>query len=102
MKFKIYAGLKGSYGGAEYIRTEDFVSKEVAEYVAFEVANSIYERHEGTIEYPSLPYFEEFYCCENGYELSDLTENDFARILERYNEEIEDAIEFYVEEDDEE
>lgn len=47
-EYKIYAGLNGGFGGAEYIETDEFESEEDALEYAFAVACNIYEDYAGT------------------------------------------------------
>ena len=47
MKYNIYAGLGGSFGGATYQGTGDFESREAAEQAAYEAAVEKYESYEG-------------------------------------------------------
>lgn len=47
MKYKIYAGLSGSFGGATYQYTEDYDTGDEAEVAAYERALEIYERYAG-------------------------------------------------------
>ena len=47
MKYNIYAGLGGSFGGATYQGTGDFESREAAEQAAYEAAVEEYEMYEG-------------------------------------------------------
>lgn len=45
--YNIYAGLSGSFGGAEYVGTLNDVTLEMAEETAFESAVEKYESYEG-------------------------------------------------------
>ena len=47
MKYNIYAGLGGSFGGATYQGTGDFSSIEYAEEMAYQFAVEEYEMYEG-------------------------------------------------------
>lgn len=53
MKYKIYAGLGGSFGGATYQYTEDFDTEEEALDVAYDCAVQEYESYEGLYGLPS-------------------------------------------------
>lgn len=53
MKYKIYAGLGGSFGGATYQYTEDFDTEEEALDVAYDFAVQEYESYEGLYGLPS-------------------------------------------------
>ena len=46
-KFKIYAGLSGGFGGAQYHCTDDFIDKADAERYARELAMEEYESYGG-------------------------------------------------------
>ena len=77
MKYNIYAGLGGSFGGATYQGTGDFKSREAAEQAAYEVAEN------------------------NNLDPED--ESNESEIDELYNEEKESWMEYYAvltEEDD--
>lgn len=53
MKYKIYAGLGGSFGGATYQYTEDFDTEEEALDAAYDCAVQEYESYEGLYGLPS-------------------------------------------------
>lgn len=46
-KFKIYAGLSGGFGGAQYHCTDDFIDHADAERYARELAMEEYESYGG-------------------------------------------------------
>ena len=46
-QYKIYAGLGGGFGGAQYIGTETFESEQAAYDYAFECACEEYDSYEG-------------------------------------------------------
>lgn len=84
MKFKIYAGLAGGFGGAEYLYTEDFESEEKASEYAWEMAIESYESYEGL---HGLRTTEEIKVDE---------EVEFEEALEMYEEERESWLDYYV------
>lgn len=100
-EYNIYAGLGGGMGGARYqctIKTDD--ENEVCNY-AYQLAREEYESYEGL--HGVLSWSE---CAEElGYDLeSDLTPEQEEEVSERYNEEVENSIEYYyipTEEDEE-
>ena len=47
MKYNIYAGLGGGFGGATYQGTGDFSSLDSAEEMAYQLASEEYESYEG-------------------------------------------------------
>ena len=87
--YKIYAGLGGGFGGADYIATEEFDNEEDAEQYAFEQAVEEYQSYEGL-----RGLFNREEAIE---ENPDLTEEDLDD-LER--EDMESWIEYWVKEID--
>lgn len=53
MKYKIYAGLSGGFGGATYQKTEDYSSMDEALEDAYALAVEEYQSYEG------LPWYYE-------------------------------------------
>lgn len=94
-KFKIYAGLGGGFGGADYIDTLEFNNKDEALDYAYQEAVDIYESYEGTGGILSMDEIEEDLRESWGEEPS---EDD---IRECYLEEVESWIEYYVKEEKE-
>lgn len=97
MKYNIYAGLGGSFGGATYQGTGDFKSRESAEQAAYEAAVEEYEMYEG---YHGIL---DWYGVAETNNLDPDDENNEGEINELYNEEKESWMEYYVvltEEDD--
>lgn len=85
MKYNIYAGLGGSFGGATYQGTGDFKSRESAEQAAYEAAVEEYESYEG------------YYGIRSWEDLADEEGLDYEdEINELYNEERENWIEYHV------
>ena len=83
MKYNIYAGLGGGFGGAQYEYTIDCESKEEAENLAYESAINIYESYEGSHGILDI---------RDCIEVSDSEEE----AEEMYQEEIESWIEYYA------
>lgn len=97
MKYNIYAGLGGSFGGATYQGTGDFKSREAAEQAAYEAAVEEYEMYEGS--HGILDWYD--VAEEEGLDPND--EDNYPEIDELYNEEKESWMEYYAvstEEDD--
>lgn len=96
MKFNIYAGLGGSFGGAQYQGTGDFESCVEAGNYAYQLALEEYQSYEG---YHGIMSWYDV-ACENGLDPDD----DEKEIDQLYNEELENWIEYYAvltEEDEE-
>lgn len=91
-KYNIYAGLSGSFGGAQYQYTIEVKSKEEAEEIAYNEATEIYQDFEGT--YSIMDWND----CAISLEIDPYTENDnlIAEVDELYNEEIENWIVYYA------
>ena len=87
--YKIYAGLGGGFGGAEYKGTFEFKTEEEAMQEAYECAIDDYESYAG---YHGILDWEECKqdCIDSGWGDDDATVND------RYQEEIESWINYYV------
>ena len=91
-KYNIYAGLGGSFGGANYKFTIEAKSKEEAEDIAYNEAVEVYQDFEGT--YGIMDWND----CAISLEIDPYTENDnlIAEVDELYNEEMENWIEYYA------
>lgn len=88
-KYNIYAGLGGSFGGAEYKFTIEANSLEEAEDIAYQEAVEEYEEYEG---FYGLKTWTD--CAE---ELGvDVENEDHDDVNDLYNEEIESWIEYYA------
>ena len=95
MRYNIYAGLGGSFGGATYQGTGDFNSIESAEEMAYRCAVEEYEMYEGLHGIRSWSDIAD----EEGLDY----EEDEDEINEMYNDEKESWMEYYAvltEEDD--
>lgn len=98
MKYLIYAGLGGGFGGANLIDDEpmEFSSFEEAMRFAYDTAFEEYESYEGM--HGLLDWNE---CAEELYpdrNIDDLTPFEEQQISDYYLEEVESWIDYYVEE----
>ena len=84
--YKIYAGLSGGFGGAQYICTEEFDTRDCAESYAFESACEIYDSYEG------------LYGLRPVDDIIAEDDVDEERALEIYQEERDSWIDYYVKE----
>ena len=94
MKYNIYAGLSGGFGGAQLVaEAEEFENRDAAINYAYECAFEEYQSYEGChglVSYGDICENPEDYGLEEGY-----TEEDVEEI---YREEVESWITYYVEE----
>lgn len=88
-KYKLYAGLGGGFGGAEYIETVEANSEEEASTWAWEAACEIYQSYEGADG--------GIRSCGAIMEQEQVNEDDAWAI---YEEERESWLDYYVKEDD--
>lgn len=86
-KYKIFAGLEGTFGGANFLYANDFSSEEQAMEVAYYEAISLYESYSESQGLPTREDIRE--------ENPDWTN---AEVEEAYLEEVEDRVYYYVEE----
>lgn len=91
--FKIYVGLNGGFGGATYHGTYEYADEQEASIAAHELAVEEYQSYEG---YHGIMSLED--CREDAEADRDtIDENEFEDMVEnRYQEEIESWIEYYV------
>lgn len=89
--YKIYAGLSGGFGGAHFQSTEEFTTKDEANSYAYEVAVGEYQSYEGC--HGILSWKD---CQEDLNDSFPDTDFDDEDVDERYQEEIESWIEYYV------
>ena len=91
-RYNIYAGLGGSFGGANYKFTIEANSLEKATDIAYQEAVEVYQDFEGT--YGIMDWND----CAISLEIDPCTENDdlIAEVDELYNEEMENWIEYYA------
>lgn len=100
MKYNIYAGLDGSFGGASYQYTTDCDNQDEAEDLAYQQAVEEYESFEGLHGIRDREEIAEDYCEENNIAREDIDEGIIDDI---YYEEVESWIAYYAiptEEDD--
>lgn len=97
-KYRLYAGLGGGFGGAEYHGTRDFKDEEEAMQAAHDLAVEEYQSYEEL--HSVMDWAEcEKECREEGLFTEDMCEDTIGRwIDDRYNEEIESWIEYDIQE----
>ena len=96
-RYNIYAGMGGSFGGANYQMTGEFASKEEAEKEAYECACDIYSSYEGINGILNWDECAADYCELYGIaSLEELTEEDNENISELYDEEREGWIVYFA------
>lgn len=88
MKYNIYAGLVGGFGGAEYQGTDEFDNMDDAVDVAYQIAAEMYDERVGCYGLRSL----EDIAIEEGLD----EEEDELEIESIYIEERESWIEYYA------
>ena len=94
MKYKIYAGLGGGFGGATYQATEDYASMDEALADAYNLAVEEYQSYEGMYGIMSWEDCRED-LEESGFDYDDETVDN------RYQEELESWLSYYVEPEEE-
>lgn len=90
MKFNIYAGLEGSFGGATYQGTGEFKNLDEASDVACKIAYEIYESYagsDGVLDWCDVAE-------SNNLDPDD--EDNAQDINDFYIDEVESRIEYYV------
>lgn len=99
MKYRIYAGLGGGFGGASYVNTIDVDSWEEANDEAYNAAVEVYESYEGLHGIPSYNELREEVLTE--YINENLTKQEIEDAISEVRQElIESWVDYYVEEDD--
>ena len=94
--YKIYAGLRGQFGGEQYIETLEFAAPDQATAFARQCAIQIYEKHigeEGILSYEDIEQTilsDKQYINRSGEELVNLVET-------AYQEHVEEHIIFHIE-----
>lgn len=91
-RFKIYAGLSGGFGGANYRFTDEYETEEEACLAAYNEAVEEYESHEGCHGLLDWAECKEA-LLEDKEEEEDITDED---VDDYYREEIEGWIEYYA------
>ncbi len=94
--FKIYAGLGGGFGGANYHGTFEFESMDEAHREAYRLAEEEYQSYEGCHGILSYDDCEED-LRDSGFIGEDMTDSEIEdAVADHYLEEIESWIDFYV------
>ena len=91
--FEIYAGLSGGFGGANYIKTEEYNSFEEAEEDARNLAKEDNQSYEGC---HGITSEEDIWDNLADYGLDENATDEEVKVV--YNEEIESWIDYRVEE----
>ncbi len=96
----MYAGLSGSFGGANYQGTYEFEHEQDAMQAAFNLAVEEYQSYEGMYGLMNWNDCEED-CRESGWITDDMDEDTIGKLVDSvYNDEIDDWISYYVKLDD--
>lgn len=96
MKYKLYAGLSGGFGGANYQGIYEFNSEDEATHAAYELAVEEYESYEGCHGIASWADCKED-CYDSGWITEDMTEDEISEMVDdQYRESIEGWIEYYA------
>lgn len=93
-QYKIYAGLGGGFGGAQYIETVEAASAKEALEIAYEYAVDEYESYEGL---HGLTSYEDIVVNPGEYGLDEDCQDE-EYLWEAYEEERSDWLDYYVEE----
>lgn len=91
-EYKLYAGLGGGFGGAEYQDTVECASLADAEMGAYELACEIYWSYSGMY---GLPSYSDIEADPEAYGLDEYSDEAAEEILQ---EDLESWIEYYAEE----
>ena len=98
-QYNIYAGLGGSFGGANYQYTGLYETQDEAEDDAFQAACEDYEQYAGCHNLPCWEDAVEEYCTSNGIDPEDFDNEDeeaLQEVEECYNEARENWLCYYV------
>ena len=87
-RFKIYAGLGGGFGGANFIEEDEFQDEEQAMLYAWEVAMEVYDTYAGMYGIPSYEELAEEYPDYTEDELEDMYLGDAEVWLDYHVEEV--------------
>ena len=93
-QYKIYACLDGGFGGAKYIETVEAASEKEALEIAYEYAVNEYESYEG---FYGLATYEDVADNPSEYGLDEDCQDEEC-LLEAYEEERNDWLDYYIEE----
>lgn len=94
MKYAIFAGLRGGFGGATFQYVDEFDSKDEALKAAYDMAVAVYESYEGYESYHGLLDWEGVRDNLRRLFGEEPSEDD---VRERYLEEVESWIDYRVE-----
>lgn len=94
MEYKIYAGLSGGFGGANYQKTEDYSSMDEALEEAYALAVEEYQSYEGCHGIMSWDDCRED-LIDSGFDYDD------GAVDDRYQEELESWLSYYIEPEEE-
>ena len=99
-QYRIYAGLGGGFGGANYQETDDFKTKEEAEARAYEIACEWYENQQGS-GINSWEDFMEEAELDMGFDEDEISDEEYNQAVEAYatdleNDDRESWIDYYV------
>jgi hypothetical protein len=86
-KYKIFAGLGGSFGGAQEVETGEFENEEKANKRAYELAKEEYESYQGLHGIPDEESIKE--------ENPEYSDEDIQQAI---NDDMESWLDYYVEE----
>lgn len=95
-QYNIYAGLGGSFGGANYQFTTLCETEDEALGEAFESACEEYEQYSGLHGLPGWEDATREYCENNNLSEDELTDEDSQEIEECYNDARESWLNYYV------
>lgn len=95
-QYNIYAGLGGSFGGAQYQFTGLYENEDEAVEDAFQAACEDYDQYVGTHGLPGWEDAVEAYCNDQGIDLEDFDEDD-DEVLQEAEEYYSEARESWIE-----
>lgn len=100
-RYKLYAGLNGEFGGANYHSTEEFKDEEDANMAAYELACENYESYGGMHGlFNRGEFIQEL---EDSDELQTLSDDELEELISEEEEnDRENWIDYYVEEETDE
>ena len=96
-RYNIYAGLGGSFGGADYVYTAEFESLDEADSIVYEIAVEEYQSYEGLHGIRDWNDCFSDFCEKEGIPETNDNEAKYEdTINEIYQEEIDNWIEYYA------
>lgn len=96
MRYNIYAGLGGGFGGYVYQYTDEFETENDAIDAAYDMAVEEYQSNEGLHGLGSWGDIKDEYCEDNGIDEDSLTDEDYEIIDAQYQEEMEGWLSYRV------